>query len=115
MSQSDWANRVFGADLAAIDSADIVIIFTPGRFGTVGTNWEQGYAFAKKKPILVIQYIENTEASIMTWCGCTEFRVEKDFNRVIKLDLFDFENFIRKFNNFANENIEFYKANVKLN
>ena len=30
-----------------------MVMITPGRVSTAGTNWEQGYAYAKGKQILV--------------------------------------------------------------
>lgn len=47
-------------------------MITPGRIGSAGTNWEQGYAFATGKRIIVIQYT-NHPTSLMTYCGCNTF------------------------------------------
>lgn len=71
-SQEDWARKVFEADKDAIDKADIFLMITPGRIGSAGTNWEQGYAFATGKRIIVIQYT-NHPTSLMTYCGCNTF------------------------------------------
>ena len=71
-SQEDWSQLVFEADKNAIDYADIFLMITPGRIGTAGTNWEQGYAFATKKRIIVVQYTE-CPTSLMTYCACNTF------------------------------------------
>lgn len=72
MSQEDWANKVFNADLDAIDSCNLFLMITPGRHGTAGTNWEQGYAFAKGIPIAVFQYTDDN-TSLMTYCAADDF------------------------------------------
>ena len=74
ISQEEWAQKVFDADVAAIDACDVVVLLSPGRVSTAGTNWEQGYAYAKGKPVYVIQYT-NEPASLMTYCGCADFHV----------------------------------------
>lgn len=71
-SQEDWAQKVFDADLDALDRAEMFLMITPGRNGTAGTNWEQGYMYAKKKPIVVIQ-ITDDETSLMTFCSADSF------------------------------------------
>ena len=72
MSQELWAEKVFKADLEAIDNCDIFFMVSPGRESSAGTNWEQGYAYAKGKKIIVAQYTENP-TSLMTYCGSTCF------------------------------------------
>lgn len=72
MSQELWAQKVFQADIEAIDAADIVVFMSPGRESTAGTNWEQGYAYAKGKRCIVFQYTNNP-TSLMTYCGCSSF------------------------------------------
>lgn len=71
-SQEEWARRIFEADKAAIDKADIFLMISPGRIGSAGTNWEQGYAYAKGKKVIVIQYTDEP-TSLMTFCGCDIF------------------------------------------
>ena len=51
MSQEDWAQKVFDNDILAINSCDVMVMVTPGRQSTAGTNWEQGYAYALDKKI----------------------------------------------------------------
>lgn len=71
-SQETWANLVFEKDLEMLDKSDTVVVISPGRISSAGSNWEQGYAYAKGKRIIVIQYTdENT--SLMTYNGSTLF------------------------------------------
>ena len=79
MSQEDWAQKVFDNDILAINSRDVIVIVTPGRQSTAGTNWEQGYAYALGKKIFVFQYTEEA-TSLMTYCGGTNFiSINKEF------------------------------------
>ena len=72
MSQEAWGQKVFEKDIAAINSCDFIIMISLGRMSSAGTNWEQGYAYAIKKPIYVFQ-ITDEPTSLMTYCGCTHF------------------------------------------
>ena len=36
-------------DIMEIESCDLMISISPGRIGTAGTNWEQGYAYQAKQ------------------------------------------------------------------
>jgi nucleoside 2-deoxyribosyltransferase len=72
MSQEAWAQKVFDADIKAIDECDIFFMVSPGRESTAGTNWEQGYAYAKGKRVIVAQYTDKP-TSLMTYCGADEF------------------------------------------
>ncbi len=72
MSQERWGQKVFEADIAAINEADIFLMITPGRQSSAGTNWEQGYAYAIGKTIFVFQITEET-TSLMTYAGCNYF------------------------------------------
>ena len=71
-SQEDWAQMVFDKDVEAINNCDTFIMISVGRKSTAGTNWEQGYAYALKKPIYVIQITEEP-TSLMTFCACDGF------------------------------------------
>lgn len=73
MSQEDWAEKVFIADVSAIDNADVMVVISIGRESTAGTNWEQGYAYANAKRVYVYQITEQP-TSLMTYWGCTSFR-----------------------------------------
>ena len=86
-SQEDWASLVFNEDVKAIHKCDYFIMVSVGRNSTAGTNWEQGFAYALGKPIIVIQ-INDTPTSLMTYCGCdtfinTNIKNEEKFNKDI--------------------------------
>lgn len=72
MSQEEWAHKVFEKDVAAINSCEAVIMISLGRISSAGTNWEQGYCYAKGIPTHVIQ-MTNDPTSIMTYCGSSSF------------------------------------------
>ena len=72
MSQEDWAYEVFTKDIEAIDKCDIFLMITPGRASSAGTNWEQGYAYAKNRYIIVVQYT-NDNTSLMTYSSADIF------------------------------------------
>ena len=72
MCQEDWAYQVFLKDIKAIDKCDIFLMITPGRTSSAGTNWEQGYAYAKNKYIVVVQYT-NDNTSLMTYSSADIF------------------------------------------
>lgn len=70
--QEKWSEMVFDKDIEAIDDCNVMIVISTGRDSTAGTNWEQGYAYAIGKTILVLQ-ITNASTSVMTFCGCDYF------------------------------------------
>jgi nucleoside 2-deoxyribosyltransferase len=72
MCQEDWAYQVFLKDIEAIGECDIFLMITPGRTSSAGTNWEQGYAYAKNKYIIVVQYT-NDNTSLMTYSSADIF------------------------------------------
>ena len=72
MSQENWSKAVFDKDIEAINNCDIFLMISLGRESTAGTNFEQGYAYALKKRILVFQITEKP-TSLMTYCGCHDF------------------------------------------
>lgn len=72
MPQEEWAQKVFEADIKAIQECDTFIMITPGRESTAGSNWESGYVFSLNKPSYIIQ-INDSPTSLMTFCGCTFF------------------------------------------
>ena len=73
ISQEEWAQEVFNHDCELIKQADIILIITPGRISSAGTNWEQGYAYGLGKRVYVAQ-IGREQTSIMTYCGCNGFK-----------------------------------------
>lgn len=72
MSQEEWARKVFIADIDAINNCDAMILISFGRDSTAGTNWEQGYAYALNKQIIVLQ-VTDAPTSLMTFYGCNYF------------------------------------------
>lgn len=72
MSQEAWSKKVFDKDLEALNECDVFLMITSGRNSTAGTNWEQGYAYAKDKKIVVMQYTDDN-TSLMTFCGSNVF------------------------------------------
>lgn len=71
-SQEDWSKKVFEADIEALDKCDTVLVISPGRMSSAGTNFEQGYAYAKNKKIVVVQFTR-CPTSLMTYVGSTLF------------------------------------------
>lgn len=71
-TQEQWAKIVFNKDRKALNECDTLILISPGRASTAGSNWEQGYAYASGKRVIVIQYT-NEPTSLMTYCGCERF------------------------------------------
>lgn len=74
MPQEDWAQIVFEADIKAIQECDVFFMISQGRRSTAGTNWENGYAYALNKRIIILQ-ITDEPASLMTYCSANEFFV----------------------------------------
>lgn len=71
-NQCEWAHKVFDADLKALDECDCAVLISFGRVSSAGTNWENGYLYAKNKPVYVVQ-ITKDPTSLMTFCGCKHF------------------------------------------
>ena len=72
---SEWGSKIFAKDVERIKEADAVIAIDWGLYGDCGTAWEIGYAFACKKPILVVVPDEtlNTPHSLMIANGSHNF------------------------------------------
>lgn len=96
--QEEWAQKVFEADVKAINECDCMLYISRGRMSSAGSNWEQGYAYALKKRIVVLQ-IEDAPTSLMTFCGCDLFFNIDDINElplVIKIiEDNDYDNYIK--------------------
>lgn len=82
----EWGLMVFTADLQHLQECDIVVVLSYGRIGTAGTAWEQGFAYAKGKKILVVE-ISNHIQSLMVVNGANAVIKFKDLNS------YDFEKF----------------------
>ena len=72
MPQEEWAQKVFESDIKAIQECDVFVMITPGRESTSGSNWENGYAYALNKRIVIIQ-ITDKPTSLMTYSSANEF------------------------------------------
>ena len=96
--QEEWAQKVFEADVKAINECDCMLYISRGRMSSAGSNWEQGYAYALRKRIVVLQ-IEDVPTSLMTFCGCDLFFNIDDINElplVIKIiEDNDYDNYIK--------------------
>lgn len=81
-----WGQCVFTMDVVAINECDWMVLADYGRNATAGTSWEAGYAFAKRKKILVVQMPGVEESSLMTQ-GCAANIVKyEDFVKGLDLD-----------------------------
>lgn len=65
----DWGLMVFTVDLQHLEECDIVVVLSYGRYSTIRTAWEQGYAYARDKKILVVEMNDSIQ-SIMIANGC---------------------------------------------
>lgn len=72
-TQEEWASKVFAADMHELDNCDIFLMISSGRESTAGTNFEQGYAYALDKYIIVLQYTD-APTSLMTYMGAVIFK-----------------------------------------
>ena len=72
ISQEEWARKVFEVDIKAIQDCEVFVMISFGRESTAGTNWENGYAYALNKRIVVIQ-ITDKPTSLMTYASANEF------------------------------------------
>ena len=72
MPQEEWAQKVFEADLAALNDCEMVIFISYGRISSAGGNWEQGYCYAKNIPVHVLQ-VTDDPTSLMTYWGSKNF------------------------------------------
>ena len=65
----DWGLMVFTVDIQYLEECDAVVVLSYGRYSTAGTAWEQGYAYARNKKILVVEMNDSIQ-SIMIANGC---------------------------------------------
>ena len=72
-TQETWGNMVFEKDIEAIRNCDVFFMISCGRIGSAGTNFEEGFAYALNKRIIVLQYGENITTSLMTYSATTQF------------------------------------------
>ena len=74
MPQAHWARCVFTQDVMELEKCDIVVVCDFGRFGSCGTAWEAGFAFARDIPVIVVRMPGVTEESLMvSQCATQNF------------------------------------------
>lgn len=57
----EWRKETFESDVNGIDNADVVVaIINQGNYDDSGTAWEIGYAFATKKPVVLVNVTGET-------------------------------------------------------
>lgn len=70
---SEWARKVFQADVEAIKQADEVWVLNFGMYSDSGTAWECGYAYGiGKKVRMLLHEVDNFDFSLMMCNGCDE-------------------------------------------
>ena len=72
-SQEDWGTLVADKDLAMIKLYDTFLLLSDGRISSAGKNFEHGFAYAKGKRVIVLQYTDN-DTSLMTYRGSNTFK-----------------------------------------
>ena len=56
-----WRKETFASDVDGIDTADIVVaVICKGNYDDSGTAWEIGYAYATKKPVILVNVTGET-------------------------------------------------------
>lgn len=53
---------VFANDVVALDHCDIVVMLSFGKENNAGAAWEVGYAYAKKKKVIVVSMTDEIES-----------------------------------------------------
>lgn len=61
----DWGNLVFQEDLKNLDECDMVVYLSYGKANNDGSVWEDAYAYAKGKPVLVVSMNPDSPESLM--------------------------------------------------
>lgn len=64
-SMWDWGNLVFQEDKKHLDESDIVVFLSYGKENNAGSVWEVGYAYAQKKPIILVSMKDDEPESLM--------------------------------------------------
>lgn len=65
MPQHEWSKKVFDADIKAIHESAAVVAIYNGLYSDSGTAFEIGYAYALKKSVYIMPYLETNEISLM--------------------------------------------------
>ncbi|WP_304427695.1 nucleoside 2-deoxyribosyltransferase [Romboutsia ilealis] len=86
----EWRKETFGSDVSGIDNADVMVaIINQGNYDDSGTAWEIGYAYATKKPVILVNVTGETinlmiADSIHALVTSYEELKEYDFNKLEK-------------------------------
>lgn len=71
ISNKEWGEKVFSADIAAIIESDEVWVLNFGMYSDTGTAWECGYAFGIGKPVrMFVDDWSEKVYSLMMINGC---------------------------------------------
>ena len=54
MSNEEWADKVYGMDVCALNNCDTVIVLDFGLYSDSGTAWEAGWALASGKRVVQV-------------------------------------------------------------
>lgn len=85
-----WREATFNSDVSNIDSADVVVAIANGNYMDSGTAWEIGYAYANKKPIILVNLNKEPvnlmiSDSIHAYIDSIEALEEYDFYKLEKI------------------------------
>ncbi|WP_066870740.1 nucleoside 2-deoxyribosyltransferase [Clostridium mediterraneense] len=87
----EWRDATFAGDINGIDTADIVVaIISNGNYSDSGTAWECGYAYATKKPVIIVN-LSDKAVNLMISDSLTAYLSSLD-----ELRAYDFEKMPRK-------------------
>lgn len=57
----EWRKATFESDVNGIDTADVMVaVISQGNYDDSGTAWEIGYAYATKKPVILVNVTGET-------------------------------------------------------
>lgn len=93
----EWRKATFNSDVSAIDEADIVVaVNSKGNYDDAGTMWEIGYAYATKKPVVLVNLTGDTinlmvADSLHALITTEEELINYDFDR---LDRIEYTNYV---------------------
>lgn len=82
MPQHEWSKKVFDADIKAIQESLAVVAIYNGLYSDSGTAFEIGYAYALKKDVYIMPYLETNEISLMIKNAMKNPEVFDMFNEV---------------------------------
>ena len=76
MSNTEWGRAVYEFDVENIDNCDTLVCLYYGLYSDSGTAFEVGYAVAKRKRVIIVDFTED-KASLMIY-GKNEICSPKD-------------------------------------